>query len=195
MTSPLESKFWEEEERLLWLAILPMFIDIYADGAEGALALLPAGVDQLVNYDLVNQAALDYARLYRYGQIKGITDTTRKQVQEAIAEWIRSGDPLSTLEAKLSPIFGKVRAQMIASTETTRIFASANKNTFESTGFVSEFRWMTTQDDRVCPICAPRDQQVYNMNEEHPPAHPRCRCWIQPVVNIAQAVRRIVSGL
>lgn len=49
-------------------------------------------------------------------------------------------------------------------------------------------RWFTVQDDRVCPICAPLHGQIQpfaksysslGFTGEGPPAHQRCRCYLQ----------------
>ena len=36
---------------------------------------------------------------------------------------------------------------------------------------------VTANDERVCPICSPRDNQVIT-DGIYPPAHPRCRCVV-----------------
>lgn len=45
------------------------------------------------------------------------------------------------------------------------------------------FRWSTAQDEKVCPICAPRDGLLYSELEIRYsyPAHPNCRCRIEPI--------------
>jgi SPP1 gp7 family putative phage head morphogenesis protein len=45
------------------------------------------------------------------------------------------------------------------------------------------FRWITSQDEKVCPICAPRDGLLYTELEIRYsyPAHPNCRCQLEPV--------------
>lgn len=196
MPTPLDNSYWDNEESALWQAVVTIFVDAVTEAIQGAIALLPANLAVLVDYDLVNKAALDYARKYRYELIKGINDTTRKQVQELMSDWILSGDPLPVLEAKLGPIFGRIRAQMIASTEITRIFADANTAAWKATGFVSQNRWMTSKDDKVCPICKPRDGQVYALDDtsHRPPGHIRCRCWLLPVVD-EKAVSEKIAGI
>lgn len=51
-----------------------------------------------------------------------------------------------------------------------------------------EKRWFTVLDDRVCAICEPLHGKVLEFDEDfssgpfsglHPPAHPRCRCFIE----------------
>ena len=45
--------------------------------------------------------------------------------------------------------------------------------------------WITTLDERLCPICAPLEGQIVGFDQSfqtsvgellHPPAHPQCRC-------------------
>ena len=42
--------------------------------------------------------------------------------------------------------------------------------------------WITTPDDRLCPVCEPMDGKKVPMADEFdiegPPAHPQCRCTI-----------------
>jgi hypothetical protein len=41
-----------------------------------------------------------------------------------------------------------------------------------------------------CPICAPLNGKVIAINEafdgmyDSPPSHPRCRCWLTPVIEV-----------
>lgn len=44
-------------------------------------------------------------------------------------------------------------------------------------------RWITARDEKVCPICKPRDGVIYSYAELRYifPAHPNCRCKIEPV--------------
>jgi hypothetical protein len=42
--------------------------------------------------------------------------------------------------------------------------------------------WIVTEDELLCPVCAPMDGERVKVGEEFsvggPPAHPRCRCTI-----------------
>jgi len=199
MATPFDTSFWDDEEDLLWEVLGSVYLSILFAGMQSGVGALPPELQTLVNFDVLNTNALKLAKEYRYDLIKGITDTTRKQVQTAMSDWIRNGDPLNVLEDALNPIFGQVRAQMISATEVTRIYAQANASAFESTGFVNQVKWNTNQDDRVCPICAPLDGQLFDPNNiaELPPAHVNCRCWIQPVVDVDAVQReaeRILNG-
>lgn len=195
MADLFQPSFWEEDEAELWEAVSGVLVSAYLSGIAGGVKILPAGVQTLVNHDMINHAAMEFAKNYRYALIKGITDTTRKSVQRNVGDWIASGSPLDTLTAALEPIFGEARAARIASTETTRAFSQGNMDAWESTGLVEEATWMTAEDDKVCPICAERDGALIGIGDidSAPPngSHVGCRCWLQPVVSEAALDRQL----
>lgn len=148
-----------------------------------------------INYDLVNDRAREWVQKYTFGLIKGIKDTTQKDFDhlvDKITEFITTGGyNLGDLERDLKPIFGAVRAEMIAITETTRAYAKAN--TLVGEELRSEFPdipivriWYTSNDEIVCPICEPLDLVKVLLGEPFiiiegeqinaPPAHVNCRC-------------------
>lgn len=89
----------------------------------------------------------------------------------------------------LASIFGVDRAASIGITETTGavtagerwVFAWATDNVLGDDREV-ERTWHTEGDARVCEICRPLDgrEEDYwrRLFPDGPPAHPRCRCWI-----------------
>lgn len=192
-----ESAFWDELAAALWDDIALAITAIYLQGVEGGIAVLPASMQTLVNFDLVNRAALEYAKNYRYTWIKDITDTTRELTQKAVADWIQSGAPLDVLEQSIANIFGEARASRIAATEATRIFAEANAEVWKSTGFVNQVRFNTSADDRVCPYCGPLDGQEFDVDDygHKPPIHVNCRCWNTPVVDLDAVNRQLDEAL
>lgn len=188
MSDPRQMQFWQDEEGELWDAMMSIIIDAHTDGVTGGVSALPSNIRPLTDFDFVNQAALDFARNYRYTQIKGITDTTRKQTQQAISTWIQSGDSLDSLDTALSKIYdNENRASQIAATEVTRAFAQGNMDAWESTGVVEGGTWMTSRDEAVCPICEEHDGETIGIGDidAAPPngSHVGCRCWLQPVVS------------
>lgn len=185
MPSLYEQSFWDEEESALWEDLAEIIIGALLAGVEGGAQLLPANARVLVDFDMVNTSVINYAKTYRYELIKGITDTTRKQVQQLVSDWAGSGAPLGVLETQLGPIFGDSRAERIASTEATRIFSEGNREAFESTGMVDEVEIQTAEDDIVCEICGPLAGTHIGV-EDHdafPPFHVSCRCWTIPVLS------------
>ena len=121
MPNPLENEFWQNEEELLWDAVISLFVGSYSDGVVGGIDILPGNIAPLVQPDFISASAVEFAKQFRFDQIAGITETSRKQTQRAMSDWIESGEPLDVLETKLSPIFGDFRAKAIAQTETTNI--------------------------------------------------------------------------
>lgn len=180
-----EQSFWDAEESALWEDLAEIIIGALLAGVESGAQLLPANARVLVDFDMVNTSVINYAKTYRYELIKGITDTTRKQVQQLVSDWAGSGAPLGVLETQLTPLFGERRAESISATETTRIYAEGNSEAWESTGMVSEWEWMTARDDLTCPLCGDLDGQVFDIADidARPPAHTHCRCWERPILN------------
>lgn len=194
MPTPFDSVFWDEEEQMLYEEMLPLFLAALALGMDGGTDILPGNLQPLVDPTSFNDAAVKFAREYRYGEIRDITANTRTKVQAAMVEWIQSGQSLDVLEAMMAGIFGKARAARIAATEVTRAFSMGNMAAWESTGFITTVEWMTAQDDLVCPICSDREGEHFGVEDTdaYPPnsSHANCRCWAQPVVDMERVKDR-----
>jgi HK97 family phage portal protein len=153
-----------------------------------------------VSFNLVNAKAQKWAEKYSFELVKGLTETTQTQLQTVISNWIASGEPMPKLIASLTDVFGnQVRAELIGATEVTRIYQQANEASWrqandELDAGVVGGSWNTASDELVCETCAPLDGATRSLDSdgyEHPetgeillmPAHPRCRCWEQPVLS------------
>jgi len=138
------------------------------------------------DYTMVLDEALEWARNYSYELITGIESTGRDVVARAVARFIEAGKPLEELAGELASIYSGPRAAMIASTETTRAFYEGQVASFRGSGAIKKMEWRTARDERVCPTCGPlhgkRTAMGGTFDGITPPAHPRCRCWIAPVV-------------
>jgi hypothetical protein len=76
--------------------------------------------------------------------------------------------------------FGPVRAEMISVTEITRAASQGEQQVAKEladAGINMIPIWQTNEDEIVCEICMPRNEQEITDNF-YPPAHPRCRCWV-----------------
>lgn len=209
LPTPFDPAFWTAEERAFWEQMAPLVMQILLKGAEAGLMALPPEVQILMNWDTFNQAAVDYLRGYRASWIKGISETTRKQIMAAISAWIQAGEPLPLLTARLEMLDGinARRAKIIATTEVTRVYAEANRLAWQASGVVGSMRWQTARDELVCPICAPLHGMEAELNgngfttepggigPQGPPLHPRCRCWLQPVVSLDLLERELEAIL
>lgn len=150
------------------------------------------------DWALANAAAREWANEYVGRLVAGIDATTERLVRASVTEWIDNGEPLDSLIGELERVFGRERAELIASTEVTRAYAEGNRRAYQESGVVQRWEWRTANDELVCPICGPLNgQQVsigaayngflpddvrVNSTFDAPPAHPRCRCWLVPVV-------------
>jgi len=123
---------------------------------------------------------------------RGITNTTRTQLQAMIGQGIDA----ETIIERIALRFGAGHAQQIAITETTRAeayFSEALQSRLSEQGVTTVIRWLTAEDEKVCPICAPLDHKKkqdggwqtakYGLIPG-PPAHPNCRC--QTVVELTK---------
>ena len=200
---PLQMQFWSDEQKRAWEKVAPSVLNILFRGGVAGQDALPLGLRVLVNWDLFNDLAIDYLYSYRVRTLADILETTRNSVIRNIDAWVKSGEPLSVLESRLTPLFGRTRASNIAITEVTRIFAKGNQQAWQTTGLVGGQQWRTAKDELVCRLCGPLDGKIVALGSGFPvplaggvpgpPAHPRCRCWLAPVVDdnlLREQIRR-----
>jgi hypothetical protein len=123
--------------------------------------------------------AKDWAAEYTPKLIKGLTETTAANVKDVVTAYTAGVITRDTLNAALVPSFGRMRADMIATTETTRANAQATVGYSEyltKQGLAMEYVWRTNNDEHECSICKPKNDTV--VEADFPPAHPRCRCML-----------------
>jgi len=132
---------------------------------------------------VISEEALGWARQYNYELVTGLTDTTRKLVQQSVSTFVETpGMTRADLEKLLAPAFGENRASMIGVTEVTRAYSEATNQhqrlIRDEVGLEMRRVWNSLRDSRVCPVCAP----LHGMPEEEwrsefpngPPAHVNC---------------------
>jgi SPP1 gp7 family putative phage head morphogenesis protein len=187
-----DAAYWQAMGVELGGAIIPRATEVAWVGVTAGEAIMGFAVE----WDMLNQAVLDYTRRYGFSLVNidgdlSIVKTTRDQMREIFLRWQRGelGDRgLPDLVRALDPLFGSERARRIAVTETTRLFAEGNLIAWR-TGGVTHKIWHTAMDELVCPICAPLEGKkvrldapfsppVRDWNGDHPPAHVNCRCWL-----------------
>jgi SPP1 gp7 family putative phage head morphogenesis protein len=138
-------------------------------------------------WDLAHSRAADWASRYSYDLVRGINSTTQARLQTAVNDWFNERTTLPDLVKELEPTFGRKRAKTISITETTRAAAQGAIESYEVSGVVSEWEWVTVNDERVCPTCAPLNGKRAPLRGTFPggyniPAHVNCRCFGRPVV-------------
>lgn len=158
--------------------LLPFIERTAIESAERMIETIPLGVD----WGLVNEGAVSWARDYTYDLVSGIDNTSRRLLQDKIASYYRDGLTIGDLNESLTSAFGPVRADMIASTEVTRASVQGEMQIvreLENQGVIMVAVWQTNNDEVVCPICGPLHGTRRGTEWiDPPPAHPRCRCWI-----------------
>ena len=172
-------EFWERHRAELTKSLAPILAGVFMAQAQTMLA----DFDFLgVEWGLVNEAASKWATSYTFDLVKNLTDTDRRTLQKLIPQFFENQWTQGQLREQLSPLFGSMRAEMIARTEVTRA-ASEGEQTLarqlEAQGIKMIPIWLTRMDEIVCPICGPRANKKIGVeiSDEYPPAHPRCRCW------------------
>ncbi len=106
-----------------------------------------------IDWALVNNEVLGWLKTYLFDLVSRLQEHSREALRAAIARWVENGLPLQDLVDELTPMFGPVRAEMIAATEVTRAFAMANLTYWQATG-VARVAWRCANDEVVCPVCS-----------------------------------------
>jgi hypothetical protein len=136
--------------------------------------------------------------------IRALVGMTRPQAKSAMTlrqRLINEGMPLERVDRMVDRYAKRKirdRAKTIARTETMWALNAGQADALrqaQDKGLLptgARKRWVTTPDDRLCPICAPRGGQTAAVTTDSkntrpgsfgddllwPPAHPMCRCTI-----------------
>lgn len=159
-------------------ALLAELERVFVAGAEALIEDVGVGVD----WALINQAAADWSRQYTYNLVRGISDNSRQFLQQSVSDFYSTGMTNAQLSERIARLFGAQRAESISITEVTRAAVEGERAMvaeIERAGLRMVAVWHSVEDDRVCPICSPRDGKKYGDGwNNYPPAHPRCRCFV-----------------
>ena len=194
----------------------------YQGGFYGRAWMLEQGLrtHQLINLPLLPSEAIRAAILAPY---RGLTFIDRfadarddfvRRIRRAIVQSQIEGDTIYQAQKRIADALGinigrrtKLarlanqglfnRTEMIARTE---ILRSSNLGAMqiylENRDTIKGWQWLLTFDERTCEICIGKNagNKVYTFEQrETPPAHPRCRCTIVPVLHDG-ALERNIAG-
>jgi len=113
-------------------------------------------------------------------RISGTDDKYLTRMAQQVADGTLTPDAMSQMVVST---FGLARAETISSTEVTRALQAVSdklQKDLRDSGIETVMRWLTAEDERVCPICGPLDKAVEETWRQviptGPPAHVHCRC-------------------
>ena len=161
-----------------------------ASATDGAIAAaLARGLD--FDMDMVAEAIAEMIPGYTDAWLAEVIQTTQDRTAAAVARYTAGEIGIDELMASIDTLFDPARANLMATTETTRLFAVVN-DVINSQAGVEKVRWLTVRDPWVCPECAPFDNQIFTVDEleelDGPPLHPNCRCFT--AAEVPEAVSR-----
>lgn len=191
---PIPEGFWEQEYERTFELVRDLFMRAAVEGASAVMAEMARiglGVDEAE----INRRIADWGLQYAPNAAAMILETTRQSIEEMVnlypdeVDWAEIG----TL------VYGPYRAETIGISETTLGFSIGNLIAWSAyDNIYVEAEWVTAGDEKVCPICEEKDGTIVwsggSLFGEYPPAHPRCRCWLQAVVHLSRSLP-LLNGL
>lgn len=139
-------------------------------------------------FDATDERAISWADKHAAELVTGISETTREDISNVIAELLETGDWDEALEELLAAVGDDERAALIARHEAMTAVSEGQREAWDQAveaGLLPENAlrtWITTPDDKLCPICEELDGKTAALGEEYesdidgPPAHVGCRC-------------------
>ena len=155
----------------------------FVKGYQNAPSFKPSTI---LDFNLLQQQALDFAKQYQTPFLRDLRDTDRTRVFNILTDVLEKGGTVEDFQRAIdqSGLFNNVRANRIFRTELSR-FNNAGANQRYLNDGVPYKELIVTEP---CPICrkmreespiVPVDHPFQN-GMMHPPFHPNCRCTILP---------------
>lgn len=161
-------------------------IDFFREGTQYTDSLIS---DVIPNFS-TQDVDIEEIRQYVKESMDKIKETSRKRLLALLALFLGGAYSISWLIEQYMKIVVGNRASAIINYESIRLFNIGIIRVSEMSGFVINLIWNTVGDDRVCPICKPRDGLLYPVSFAPAiPAHFGCRCRWGIVVD----KRRIIN--
>jgi hypothetical protein len=152
--------------------------DVYMDAAEQFMDTVNYAMDN----DLLRASARAWANQASMNLVTQMNDTSRRQVLDSVDNFFNESMSNKELRERLERVFSPRRAELAAVTEVTRAASEGSERVaadLRSKGVRLVAVWQTLVDERVCPICGPRHEQKQGDGWMFlPPAHPKCRCYV-----------------
>lgn len=185
--TPDEALFDEHAARTIFeVAMLPLLTKVFERHYQDGLDLVtPQNPHQ--DGKQVNELALLWLQSRSLELAKLVNGTTIEQLRTTLIAGFEAGESVPKLTARVVEYYGqanKVRALMVARTETIAASVEGNLQGYESQA-VEIVEFYTSEDPpRLCTICESYHGVEFTVREAHGmiPLHPRCRCVFLPVI-------------
>lgn len=182
-------------------AFIPMGIELMKEAARFAFDLADDPDRELEMNERMRRYIQD--RIDRF--TTDTNDETAMLIGKTIAEGVANGESVAKLRKRIEEVYeqaNRVRATMIARTETLAASNEAANEAYRQSPMVTRKEWSVEAD--ACPFCQTFAGKVIGLNEEfvkvgdtikdkegnelhvdyenvqHPPLHPNCKCAIIP---------------
>lgn len=185
-TAAFNESFWLKQRQTFYRKLSDQHKQILQAGVQQASQLGVA-----VDIDGMNETVNAFTGIYEDRWWSELSGTMRQDLRTALQKNIETGN-LAQMKRDLAPTFGQKRADLVARTETTRLYSEGNRLSYKADG-VQQVEWRTVGDGRVDPVCADLDGEKMPVEGAtmYPPAHPGCRCWIAPVIDEKPALAQV----
>jgi len=144
----------------------------------------------------IDRAAIDFLANYQLNLLGDVSTELAAGIKRTISQGVLTGKSIPEVARDIGKVVkdpqafkkaGKTifksaqqRATLIARTETLRAHNEGRKVFYREVG-IKKVKWLTANDERTCPICAPRDGVIYDMDKV-PEEHPGGRCTVVAVL-------------
>ena len=156
----------------------------YEDAKKEIIEIFPLTVGRFKGIDNVFLLALmrryDSKTEYRYDRewqrkADRLAESIMAHISdEAFGPILNSPAVRRSLQRALNLLNGQLRNMADTVTD------EARNEAFTQAG-IDQVMWNTQRDERVCGTCMDRDRKIYYITAV-PPKHPRCRCYLTPVI-------------
>lgn len=170
--------YWNNGGKAIRQAVTSTFEKIYILQAEE----LARRARIVVDWQLINEKAIEWAGLHAGELIKNWANTNRTTLTKYIQQYYRDDWTLDDLAERLSVLFSERRAMTIAITETTNAAVQSQIETARELmnlyGVKFTETWKVSEYERVCTECDGNDGKPCR-EVGYPPAHINCACYVE----------------
>jgi SPP1 gp7 family putative phage head morphogenesis protein len=139
----------------------------------------------------IDRAAIDFLANYQVQLLGDVSAELASGIKRTVTQGVLTGKSIPEVAREIGRVVqdkeafrraGKTvfktaqrRATLIARTETLRAHNEGRMAFYRKVG-VEKVQWLTADDERTCPECAPLDGKVFKLDAVPGIQHPACRC-------------------